>query len=69
MNMNVNDVCDTLPTAANHRRDLIHKLRRVYAKTNAGTDSFGKRQALPSEIERAVRAARQTSGQAGTESR
>jgi hypothetical protein len=67
--MNVNDVCDTLPTTAKHRRDLIRKLQRVYAKTNAGTDSFGKRQALPSEIERAVRAARQTSDQMGIESR
>lgn len=67
--MNMNDACDTQPTAANHRRDLIHKLRRVYAKTNAGANSFGKRQALPSEIERVVLAARQPSGQAGTEPR
>jgi hypothetical protein len=67
--MNVNDVCDTQHTTANHRRDLIHKLRRVYAKTNARANSSGKRQALPSEIERAVRAARPTSGQSGTESR
>jgi hypothetical protein len=67
--MNVNDICDTQHATANHRRDLIYRLRRVYAKTNAGTNSSGKRQALPSEIERAVLAARPTSGQSGTESR
>jgi hypothetical protein len=67
--MNVDDVCNAQHTEAHIRQDLIHKLRRVYARTNTGATPSGKRQALPSEIERAVRAARPTSGQEGTESR
>jgi hypothetical protein len=67
--MNVNDVRNAQRAVAHVRPDLMHKLRRVYAKTNTGATPSGKRQALPSEIERAVRAARQTSRQERTESR
>jgi hypothetical protein len=67
--MNIDDVRNARYAAAHGRQDLIRKLRRVYAKTNTGVTLSGRRQALPSEIERAVRAARQTSSQERTESR
>jgi GT2 family glycosyltransferase len=57
-----------VPDLIVYARDHCRLRRRVYAKTNAGANSSGKRQALPSEIERAVRAARQTSGQGRIES-
>ncbi len=67
--MNIDDVRNAQYTEALVRRDLIRRLQRVYAKTNTGATPSGRRQALPSEIERAVRAARQTSRQERTESR
>ena len=36
---------------------LLSKLERIYGHTGTATDQFGRRQALPSEIERVVRKA------------
>jgi hypothetical protein len=57
--MNMDSAGDDYHAAARDRRDLIHQLRRVYATTSKANLLFpGKRPALPSEIERAMRPAR-----------
>ena len=38
--------------------DLLAELRRLYSDTGMVTDQFGRRQAIPSEVERILRSSR-----------
>lgn len=40
--------------ATSTQSDIVAKLKRLYGRTGPRPDAFGRRQALPSEIERLI---------------